>query len=137
MQKILILAFFVIIAASLARGQQPSVQEVSDNVLEERVFNQWLKKHNINVPPNADIKTWKANVIKKFREIEAHNAKFRKGEVTFKKTLDFLAHLTPEERRARLHGNQKPDPTKARDQAEIVDKSLLKDFPDYFNWADK
>lgn len=133
MEKIFIFAFFFIIAASLARAQQ----QVQDNVLEERVFNQWLKKHNIKIPLNADINTWKKNVISKFREVEEHNAKYRKGEKKFKKTLDFLAHLTPEEKRARLNGNLKPDPTLAKDQAPVVDKSLLKDFPDYFNWADK
>lgn len=137
MQKKLICVFFVIIAvASLARSQV-DIQKIQDNVLEERVFNQWLKKHKISVPLDADLNKWKRNVIKNFREIEANNEKFRKGEAKFKKALDFLSHLSPEERRAQLHGSEKPDPTLAKDWAPIVDKSLLKDFPDYFNWADK
>lgn len=131
MLKILTLTFFFIIAATLVRSQQ------SNDQLEEKVFNQWLKKHNINVPPNTDLSKWKANVIKKFRELEAHNEKYRKGEKKFKKALDFLSHLSPEEKKARLSGNLKPDPTLVQDQVPVVDKALLKDLPDYWDWNDK
>lgn len=100
--------------------------------LEEKVFNQWLKRNKIDVPPNADLKTWKANVIAKFKEAEAHNAKYRKGEVKFKKAINHLSHLTDAERKATLFGYLVP--TQPLQTIQKVDPSVLKDLPDYWNW---
>lgn len=96
-----------------------------------------MKKYNLDVAENKDLDTWKKQVLKKFKDLEAHNAKYRKGEIKFKKALNSLSHLTPDQRKATLYGfeanPQKPSNEKF---VPVVDPALLKDFPDYWNWAD-
>lgn len=112
-----------------------SLAQTTDDVKrEERVFNQWLKKHNLDATPDADFAKWKKEVIRKFKDIEAHNAKYRKGEVKFRKALNHLSHLTPEERRATVMGFEtKPDePSQDKFVATITDPEVLKNLPDYW-----
>lgn len=102
---------------------------------EEKVFNHWLRKHNINVPQNADINVWKANVLKAFKEHEAHNDKYRKGEELFERAINHMSHMTEDEIKAGLLGFQRPaDPGYV---LPVVDKEATKDLPAYWNWVDK
>lgn len=95
----------------------------------------WLKKYNLNAPTDQHFKTWKTNVIAKFREIEKHNAAFRKGEQTFEREINHLSHLSDDEYKARLIGFDAP-----KDDYGLLPKvapDATKDLPDYFNWHDK
>lgn len=84
----------------------------------------------MDVAETDDLSKWKTEVIKKFKEAEAHNAKFRKGEVKFSKAINHFSHLTDEQRRAQLYGFEinPQKPTNAKFVPE-VDPALLKDFP--------
>lgn len=124
--RLTLIAVFLCIFASL------NAQNKKIDNLEEKVFNQWLKRHNIVVPQDADINKWKENVLAKFKEAEAHNVKYRKGEVKFKKAINHLSHLTDAERKATLFGYKIP--AQPLQTVEKVDPSVVKDLPDYWNW---
>ncbi|CAG9811636.1 unnamed protein product [Chironomus riparius] len=129
MLRLLAIALLIASVASQSRDANEIYEE-------ERLFNQYLRRYGLDVPQDADLKRWKANVVAKFKEIEEHNSAFRKGEELFEQEVNHFSHLSDEEFDNTLikyerKGDEKEkivDPVKAED---------TKDLPEYFNWVDK
>ncbi|KAG5678086.1 hypothetical protein PVAND_007788 [Polypedilum vanderplanki] len=128
--KLLVIAICLILGVALAAQLTPEE--------EDRIFEQWLREHNIKVPHDEAYKQWKANVIQRLNEIEAHNEDFRNGKVKFKQVLNHFAHLSSEEISKTKHGHKNiaPDPSKV---IPVVTrpKRAADDIPAYWNWYEK
>ncbi|KAG5678087.1 hypothetical protein PVAND_007789 [Polypedilum vanderplanki] len=130
--KFFVVAIFALYGAALVSSALTPEEE-------EKIFDHWLRKHNVKVPHNEAYNKWRANVIKKLNKIEEHNENFRSGKVGFEQVLNDLSHLSPEELKATKHGIVIPDNYKhdADKVAPVVTRSKRADIPAYWNWADK
>ncbi|KAE8573695.1 Cat12 [Halyomorpha halys] len=71
------------------------------------------------------------------KQIEEHNAKFAKGEVTYSLTMNQFGDLSQEEFSARITGFKKNSPTTLRNLGHKFTYSLNLNYPDSIDWRNK
>ncbi|KAL7012564.1 hypothetical protein ACKWTF_014928 [Chironomus riparius] len=96
-------------------------EEQASNILKTRVYNpeqchlvpvptteeinrfrQWTQKHNKHYPSEHEKLCRMINVVKKLRDIQAHNERFKAGKETFTRALNYLSDLTRQEMEANI-----------------------------------
>jgi hypothetical protein len=133
--KLTVFALAVFCGVALVHSAKLTKEE------EERIFNNWIRKHKIKVPSHEHGQKWKENLLKKLEDIESHNEDFRSGKVSFERTLNHFSHVHPEEFHKTGTGVTIPDNYK-HDESKVIEKQTrpkrdADDLPEYFNWADR
>lgn len=121
----ILLIFAAFLAFSLAMDD--------DDKIYENYLDQFKIRSGRNAATNDKIKE---NVLKKRREVDEHNARFRKGEENFYSELNELSWKDQEEIRSSNLGFIE-GPSSNQSENLLSNRLGRAALPDYFNWADK
>ncbi|XP_014292125.1 cathepsin L [Halyomorpha halys] len=97
-------------------------------------FKAQHKKHYLSA---SEEKNRLSIFTENMKQIEEHNAKFAKGEVTYSLTMNQFGDLSQEEFSARITGFKKNSPTTLRNLGHKFTYSLNLNYPDSIDWRNK
>uniref|UniRef100_A0A336KN08 CSON013185 protein n=1 Tax=Culicoides sonorensis TaxID=179676 RepID=A0A336KN08_CULSO len=72
-------------------------------------WNSWKSEHGKKYKNDSEENLRKKVFERNFKEVEDHNAKFERGEVTYRKSLNKFADLTNEDVISKFTGIKMPD----------------------------
>lgn len=103
---------------------------------DDKIYENYLEKFKIRVGRNAGDDKIKENVLRRRREVDEQNEKYRKGEANFFAELNELSYKDEDEIRTTNLGFIEGPSSSASGNLQI-DRFARAVLPDYYNWADK